>query len=88
MTTLDKQTLASRKRAIKQGPAVIDLTFEGGKATGTVAMGGDPKPVSVDLGGELFADARAATRPSACCRSPRATRRPSATSTSASRRSS
>ena len=30
--------------------------FEGGKATGTMAMGGDPKPVSVDLGGELFAD--------------------------------
>ena len=27
-----------------------------GKATGTVAMGGEPKPVAVDLGGELFAD--------------------------------
>ena len=56
VTTFDKTTLVPRKRSIKQGPAVIELSFEGGKATGTVAMGGDPKPVSVDLGGELFAD--------------------------------
>jgi dipeptidyl aminopeptidase/acylaminoacyl peptidase len=56
VTTFDKLTLATRKRSIKQGPAGIDLTFEGGKATGTVAMGGEPKPVSVDLGGDLFAD--------------------------------
>ena len=55
-TTLDKATLVPRKRSIKQGPAAIELTFEDGKATGTVAMGGEPKPVSVDLGGELFAD--------------------------------
>jgi dipeptidyl aminopeptidase/acylaminoacyl peptidase len=56
VTTLDKATLVPRKRSIKQGPAAIELAFEGGKATGTVAMGGEPKPVSVDLGGELFAD--------------------------------
>jgi hypothetical protein len=56
VTTFDKATLVSRKRSIKQGPAVIELAFEGGKATGTVAMGGEPKPVSVDLGGDLFAD--------------------------------
>ncbi len=56
VTTFDKATLVPRKRSIKQGPAVIELVFEGGKATGTMAMGGDPKPVSVDLGGELFAD--------------------------------
>jgi len=56
VTTVDKTTLVPRKRSIKQGPAAIDLAFEGGKATGTVAMGGEPKPVSVDIGGELFAD--------------------------------
>ena len=56
VTTFDKMTLVTRKRSIKQGPAAIELAFEGGKATGTVAMGGEPKPVSVDLGGELFAD--------------------------------
>ena len=56
ITTLDKTTLVSRKRTVKQGPAAIELAFVGGKATGTIAMGGDPKSVSVDLGGELFAD--------------------------------
>ena len=56
VTTFDKATLVPRKRSIKQGPAAIELSFEGGKATGTVAMGGEPKPVSADLGGELFAD--------------------------------
>jgi hypothetical protein len=56
VTTFDKATFVTRKRSIKQGGAVIELAFEGGKATGTVAMGGEPKPVSADLGGELFAD--------------------------------
>jgi dipeptidyl aminopeptidase/acylaminoacyl peptidase len=56
VTTFDKATLVARQRSIKQGPAAIELAFAGGKATGTVAMGGDPKPVSVDLGGELFGD--------------------------------
>ncbi|HET7039180.1 MAG TPA: hypothetical protein VFH97_04790, partial [Gemmatimonadales bacterium] len=54
--TFDKATLVPQKRSIKQGPAVIELAFAGGKATGTMAMGGEPKPVSVDLGGDLFAD--------------------------------
>ena len=53
---LDKQTLVLRKRSIKQGPMAVELAFDGGKASGTVAMGGEPKPVAVDLGGELFAD--------------------------------
>jgi dipeptidyl aminopeptidase/acylaminoacyl peptidase len=56
VTTFDKTTLVPQKRSIKQGPATIDLAFAGGKATGTMAMGGEPKPVSIDLGGELFAD--------------------------------
>ncbi len=56
VTTFDKTTLVARKRSLKQGPATMDLTFAGGRATGTVAMGGEPKPVSVDLGGDLFAD--------------------------------
>jgi dipeptidyl aminopeptidase/acylaminoacyl peptidase len=61
VTTLDKETLVARKRSVKQGPAVIEVAFADGKATGTVAIGGDPKPVSVDLGGELFADGIAAS---------------------------
>ena len=38
----------------------IELAFAGGKATGTMAMGGEAKPVSADLGGPLFADGNAA----------------------------
>jgi dipeptidyl aminopeptidase/acylaminoacyl peptidase len=53
---LDKASLALRKRSVKQGPVAIELAFDGGKASGTMAMGGDPKPVAIDLGGELFAD--------------------------------
>jgi dipeptidyl aminopeptidase/acylaminoacyl peptidase len=56
ITTLDKATLVPRKRVIRQGPAAIELSFAEGKASGTVAMGGSPQPVSVELGGELFAD--------------------------------
>jgi dipeptidyl aminopeptidase/acylaminoacyl peptidase len=55
-TVLDKATLAVRSREIKQGPAHIKLSFDGGKASGTLAMGGPEKPVAVDLGGALFAD--------------------------------
>ena len=58
--TVEKGTLILRKRTVKQGPVVIDLSFEGGKATGTMAMGGQSKPVSVDLGGPLFGDGSAA----------------------------
>lgn len=58
--TVEKGTLILRKRTVKQGPVAIDLAFEGGKATGTMAMGGQSKPVSADLGGPLFGDGPAA----------------------------
>ena len=54
--TLDKTTLAPKHRTVQQGPAHIDIDFAGGKATGTLEMGGNKTPVSVDLGGALFAD--------------------------------
>ncbi len=56
VSLLDKKTLAVRTREIKQGPVTIKLTFEGGKAAGSMAMGGQEKPVAADLGGTLFAD--------------------------------
>ena len=34
----------------------ITLAFDGNKATGTMAMNGQSKPIDVDLGGALFAD--------------------------------
>ena len=45
--TVEKGTLFVRKRSIKQGPVAIELSFEGGKATGTMAMGG---PVEARVG--------------------------------------
>ena len=55
-TTLDKGTLVPTKRSIRQGPLAVELAFADGKATGTMGMSGQPKPVSVELGGPLFAD--------------------------------
>jgi dienelactone hydrolase len=54
--TVAKGTLHVLTRTVKQGPVALDLRFEGGKATGTMGMGGPSKPVAADLGGPLFAD--------------------------------
>jgi hypothetical protein len=56
VSLLDKKTLAVRTREIKQGPVNIKLSFEGGKASGNFSMGGQEKPIAVDLGGTLFGD--------------------------------
>jgi hypothetical protein len=57
VATLEKGTLVINKRTIKQGPAVIDITFSNNKATGTMNMNGQDRPISADLGGPIFADA-------------------------------
>jgi dipeptidyl aminopeptidase/acylaminoacyl peptidase len=54
---LDKGTLLVRSRKVQQGPVAISITFEGGKAKGSMSMaGGAPREITADLGGELFAD--------------------------------
>ncbi len=55
--TLEKGTLIVRKRSVQQGPATVALEFTDTKASGKMSMGGQEKPVSVELGGPLFADA-------------------------------
>jgi hypothetical protein len=55
-TTIEKGTLLVKKRGIKQGPMAIDLAFENNRATGSMTMNGQSKPVDVDLGGVIFAD--------------------------------
>ena len=55
-TTLEKGSLVVKKRSVSQGPVAIELAFADGKATGTMSMNGQSKPIEVDLGGELFAD--------------------------------
>ena len=64
--TLDKGTLVLRKREFQQGPVSVSLDFTDKKASGTMSMNGEEKPVSVDLGGPLFADAAGAAVSIAC----------------------
>ncbi len=54
---LEKGTLLVRSRKVQQGPVAISISFEGGKAKGSMSMaGGAPREITADLGGELFAD--------------------------------
>jgi dipeptidyl aminopeptidase/acylaminoacyl peptidase len=54
--TLDKDSMASVRRQVKQGPVAIDLVSKGSKVTGSINIGGQEKPIDVDAGGPLFAD--------------------------------
>jgi len=65
-TTIAKDTLVPQKRDVKQGPVTLTVAYEGTKATGTMAMGAEPKPFSIDLGGEAFADGAASQDSIAC----------------------
>jgi dipeptidyl aminopeptidase/acylaminoacyl peptidase len=65
-TTLEKGSLISRKLNLKQGPVAVDLNFAGDKAVGNMNMNGKDQPISVDLGGPLFADAAAAKQSISC----------------------
>lgn len=56
---LDAKTLAVKRRTTAQGPVKIELAFDGSKATGSLAMGGDPKPISADTGGAIYPDGAA-----------------------------
>ena len=53
---LDATSLALLKREVAQGPMSMSFEVKDGKATGEMKMGGDPKPLTADLGGPLFAD--------------------------------
>ncbi|PYQ59018.1 MAG: hypothetical protein DMF53_19445 [Acidobacteria bacterium] len=55
-TLLEKGTLIPSGRSIHQGPVVVELQLKDGKATGTMTVNGQAKPVAADLGGPLFAD--------------------------------
>jgi dipeptidyl aminopeptidase/acylaminoacyl peptidase len=66
VATIEKGSLLTRKTSVKQGPVSIDLSFAGDKASGNVNMGGQDKPVSVDLGGPLFANGAGAKQSISC----------------------
>ena len=65
-STLEKGTLINRKISMKSGQASVDLDFAGDKAAGNVNISGQEKPVSVDLGGPLFASAAGAKQSISC----------------------
>jgi dipeptidyl aminopeptidase/acylaminoacyl peptidase len=60
-STLEKGSLVLRKRTINQGPIVVELEVKDNKATGTMTMNGQSRPIAVDTGGALFADGAGAT---------------------------
>jgi hypothetical protein len=64
--TLEKGSLVLLKRSVKQGPVAIDLDFGGNRALGKMSMNGQDRPIAVDLGGPLFADAAGAGQVIAC----------------------
>jgi len=64
--TLEKGSLLLLKRSVNQGPVAIDLDFAGNKAAGKMSMNGQDKPIAVDLGGPLFADAAGSNQVIAC----------------------
>ena len=55
-TTLEKGSLVVKHRVVTQGPVMFDLDFKDNKASGTMTVNGQSKPVAVDLGGVLFGD--------------------------------
>jgi dipeptidyl aminopeptidase/acylaminoacyl peptidase len=57
---MEKRTLLARARHIRQGPLQIDLRYDDHRASGTLSMNGQTKPVAIDLGGPVFADAAGA----------------------------
>jgi len=54
--TYAKDTFVPRSRSTQQGPVTIELTYEGTKAKGTLAMNGQNREMNVDLGGQAFGD--------------------------------
>jgi dipeptidyl aminopeptidase/acylaminoacyl peptidase len=63
---LEKGTLIVQKRSVKQGPVAIQVEYKDNKATGTLNMNGQDKPISVDVGGPVFADSAGAQQSIAC----------------------
>jgi dipeptidyl aminopeptidase/acylaminoacyl peptidase len=56
VSTIEKGSLILKHRSIKQGDVMIELDFKGNKATGTMSVNGQDKPVSLDLGGSVIGD--------------------------------
>ena len=56
LAVLDKTSLAVVKQNVQQGPVNIKLDYTDHKVSGSMNVNGQEKPVSVDLGGPIFAN--------------------------------
>jgi dipeptidyl aminopeptidase/acylaminoacyl peptidase len=56
VSTIEKGTLTLLHRSINQGPTVVEIDFKDSKATGTMTVNGQTRPVLVDVGGLIFGD--------------------------------
>jgi len=66
-STLEKGTLILQKRNMSFGQAAsVSLDFARNKAAGSMTMNGQERPIAVDLGGPLFADAAGSEQSIAC----------------------
>jgi dienelactone hydrolase len=63
---IEKGTLLVRSRKMQQGPMKMEVAYKDGKATGAVNMNGGEKPIAVDLGGPIFANAAGGPRSIGC----------------------
>jgi hypothetical protein len=54
---VDKATLLLKKRTLTQGSNQIEYVVMAGRVAGQLLVGGQARPFSVDLGGDLFNDA-------------------------------
>ena len=59
--SLEKGTLKFHKLFLNQGPFTLDLAFGDGKVAGSVAMGGEPKALSLPLESDIYGDHEEAT---------------------------
>ncbi len=55
-TKLEKSSLVVRARQVSQGPLTVDITFQDGRASGSVTLNGMSRSLDADLGGDLLAD--------------------------------
>ncbi len=56
ISTIEKGTLALKHRSSTQGPVVLEVDFKDGKATGTMTINGQARPILVDVGGIILGD--------------------------------
>jgi dipeptidyl aminopeptidase/acylaminoacyl peptidase len=66
VVTVEKGSLLIRKLSLQQGPTSINVEYSGNQASGTMSMNGQDRPISVDMGGPVFADAGASAYSIAC----------------------